>query len=74
MSERLPNRCFNCGVSEPWRIGVGVIGRLGSDLRVNSPVTECRNCGFHLMTDEQINLADSQLLVLELHQDLCQEK
>lgn len=73
MSELLPKQCPSCGLKEPWQIGQGVIGRIGSELRVDSPVTECKRCGFHIMTDEQINLADSQLMVLELHEELCQE-
>lgn len=58
-------RCPNCNHLNPWQTGEAQLGRLGSNIRVWAQVTECSNCGFHYMTDQQIDDADQQLLALE---------
>lgn len=63
--KELPPNCPNCGKDWPWQNGQSRFGRIGHNVTIWAEVTECCHCGFHFMTDEQIDAADEELTAVE---------
>lgn len=63
--KELPTHCPNCKTDWPWDTGQSRFGRIGHTITIWAETTECKACGYHFMTDEQIDQADEQLTAVE---------